>query len=160
VRRRRVHLRHHARGAQQRRGSTKRLIVVLNDNQWSIARNVGAMAKYLNRLSTSTTYNRIHHDLEKFFTGLPHGHEMNQLWVKWKRETKDFFVNSSLFEKFGLRYIGPIDGHNIEELQKNLEFAKHCDSPVLIHVITMKGKGLDAALNSPEKFHGVGSFDP
>jgi 1-deoxy-D-xylulose-5-phosphate synthase len=140
--------------------STKRLIVVLNDNQWSIARNVGAMAKYLNRLSTSTTYNRIHHDLEKFFTGLPHGHEMNQLWVRWKRETKDFFVNSSLFEKFGLRYIGPIDGHNIEELQKNLDFAKHCDSPVLIHVITMKGKGLDAAINSPEKFHGVGSFDP
>ena len=140
--------------------STKRLIVVLNDNQWSIARNVGAMAKYLNRLSTSTTYNRIHHDLEKFFMGLPHGHEMNQLWVKWKRETKDFFVNSSLFEKFGLRYIGPIDGHNLDELQKNLEFAKQSDVPVLIHVITMKGKGLDAALNSPEKFHGVGGFDP
>jgi 1-deoxy-D-xylulose-5-phosphate synthase len=140
--------------------STKRLVVVLNDNQWSIARNVGAMAKYLNRLSTSTTYNRIHHDLEKFFTGLPHGHEMNQLWVKWKRETKDFFVNSSLFEKFGLRYIGPIDGHNLEELQKNLEFAKQCDVPVLIHVITMKGKGLEAALNSPERFHGVGGFDP
>ena len=140
--------------------STKRLVVVLNDNQWSIARNVGAMAKYLNRLSTSNTYNRIHHDLEKFFTGLPHGHEMNQLWVKWKRETKDFFVNSSLFEKFGLRYIGPIDGHNLEELQKNLDFAKQCDSPVLIHVITMKGKGLEAALNSPEKFHGVGGFDP
>jgi 1-deoxy-D-xylulose-5-phosphate synthase len=140
--------------------STKRLVVVLNDNQWSIARNVGAMAKYLNRLSTSTTYNRIHHDLEKFFMGLPHGHEMNQLWVKWKRETKDFFVNSSLFEKFGLRYIGPIDGHNLDELQKNLEFAKHCDVPVLLHVITMKGKGLDAAINSPEKFHGVGAFDP
>jgi 1-deoxy-D-xylulose-5-phosphate synthase len=140
--------------------STKRLVVVLNDNQWSIARNVGAMAKYLNRLSTSTTYNRIHHDLEKFFIGLPHGHEMNQLWMKWKRETKDFFVNSSLFEKFGLRYIGPIDGHNFEELQKNLEFAKSCDVPVIIHVMTMKGKGLDAALNSPEKFHGVGGFDP
>jgi 1-deoxy-D-xylulose-5-phosphate synthase len=140
--------------------STKRLIVVLNDNQWSIARNVGAMAKYLNRLSTSTTYNRIHHDLEKFFMGLPHGHEMNQLWVKWKRETKDFFVNSSLFEKFGLRYIGPIDGHNLDELQKNLEFARQCDVPVLIHVITMKGKGLEAALMSPEKFHGVGAFDP
>jgi 1-deoxy-D-xylulose-5-phosphate synthase len=140
--------------------STKRLVVVLNDNQWSIARNVGAMAKYLNRLSTSATYNRIHHDLEKFFIGLPHGHEMNQLWVKWKRETKDFFVNSSLFEKFGLRYIGPIDGHNLEELQKNLEFAKQCDVPVLIHVMTTKGKGLEAALNSPEKFHGVGGFDP
>jgi 1-deoxy-D-xylulose-5-phosphate synthase len=140
--------------------STKRLVVILNDNQWSIARNVGAMAKYLNRLSTSTTYNRIHHDLEKFFTGLPHGHEMNQLWVKWKRETKDFFVNSSLFEKFGLRYIGPIDGHNLEELQKNLEFAKQCDGPVIIHVITMKGRGLEAAIKSPEKFHGVGGFDP
>jgi 1-deoxy-D-xylulose-5-phosphate synthase len=140
--------------------STKRLVVVLNDNQWSIARNVGAMAKYLNRLSTSTTYNRIHHDLEKFFMGLPRGHAMNQLWVKWKRETKDFFVNSSLFEKFGLRYIGPIDGHNLDELQKNLEFARQCDVPVLIHVITMKGKGLEAALNSPEKFHGVGGFDP
>ena len=140
--------------------STKRLVVVLNDNQWSIARNVGAMAKYLTRLSTSTTYNRIHHDLEKFFMGLPHGHEMNQLWVKWKRETKDFFVNSSLFEKFGLRYVGPIDGHNFEELQKNLEFARQSDMPVLIHVITMKGKGLEAALNSPEKFHGVGGFDP
>jgi len=140
--------------------STKRLVLILNDNQWSIARNVGAMAKYLNRLSTSTTYNRIHHDLEKFFTGLPHGHEMNQLWVKWKRETKDFFVNSSLFEKYGLRYIGPIDGHNFEELQKNLEFAKLCDVPVVIHVITMKGRGLEPALKSPEKFHGVGGFDP
>jgi 1-deoxy-D-xylulose-5-phosphate synthase len=140
--------------------STKRLIVVLNDNQWSIARNVGAMAKYLNRLSTSSTYNRIHHDLEKFFTGLPRGHEMNQLWMKWKRETKDFFVNSSLFEKFGLRYVGPIDGHNFDELQKNLEFAKTSDVPVIVHVITQKGKGLEAALNHPEKFHGVGSFDP
>jgi 1-deoxy-D-xylulose-5-phosphate synthase len=140
--------------------STKRLIVVLNDNQWSIARNVGAISKYLNRLSTSATYNRVHHDLEKFFIGLPHGHEMNQLWVKWKRETKDFFVNSSLFEKFGLRYIGPIDGHNLDELQKNLDFAKQCDVPVLIHVMTTKGKGLEAAMNSPEKFHGVGGFDP
>jgi len=139
---------------------TKRLIVVLNDNEWSIARNVGAMAKYLNRLSTNRTYNRIHHDLEKFFTGLPHGHEMNQLWMKWKRETKDFLVNSSLFEKFGLRYIGPIDGHNFEELHKNLEFAKQCDGPILLHVVTTKGKGLEAALTSPEKFHGLGAFDP
>ena len=140
--------------------STRRLIVILNDNEWSIARNVGAMAHYLNRLSTSPTYNKIHHDLEKFFIGLPHGHEMNRVWTKWKRETKDFFVGSSLFEKFGLRYLGPIDGHNLEELTKNLEFAKHCDSPILLHVLTKKGHGLEAALNSPEKFHGVGAFDP
>ena len=140
--------------------STKRLIVVLNDNEWSIARNVGAMAHYLNRLSTSSTYNKIHQDLEKFFTGLPHGHDMNRLWARWKRETKDFFVGSSLFENFGLRYLGPIDGHNLEELIKNLEFAKRADAPILLHVLTKKGNGLAAALNSPEKFHGPGAFDP
>ena len=139
---------------------TKRLIVILNDNEWSIAKNVGAMAKYLNRLTTSSTYNKIHHDLEKFFTSLPHGPEMHHLWVKWKRETKDFFVESSLFEKYGLRYLGPIDGHNIGELVKNLEFAKHSDGPILLHVLTQKGRGLEAALKSPEKFHGLGSFDP
>jgi 1-deoxy-D-xylulose-5-phosphate synthase len=140
--------------------STKRLIVVLNDNEWSIAKNVGAIAKYLNRLSTNPTYNKIHHDLEKFFTGLPHGQDMHRLYMKWKRETKDFFVESSLFEKFGLRYIGPIDGHNIEELVKNLDFAKQCDVPVIVHVLTKKGRGLEAAIKSPEKFHGASPFDP
>jgi 1-deoxy-D-xylulose-5-phosphate synthase len=140
--------------------STKRLIVILNDNEWSIARNVGAMAHCLNRLSTSPTYNKIHHDLGKFITGLPHGEDMRQLWIKWKRETKDFFVSSNLFEKFGLRYLGPIDGHNLDELAKNLEFAKHADCPILLHVLTNKGKGLAAACNAPEKFHGLGAFDP
>jgi len=140
--------------------STKRLIVILNDNEWSIAKNVGAMAKYLNRLSTNPTYNKVHHDLEKFFTSLPGGHDMHRVYMKWKRETKDFFVESSLFEKFGLRYLGPIDGHDIEELEKNLEFAKQCDTPILIHVITKKGKGLQAAIDHPEKFHGASPYDP
>ncbi|MGD1032416.1 MAG: 1-deoxy-D-xylulose-5-phosphate synthase [Opitutaceae bacterium] len=141
-------------------GCTRRLIVILNDNEWSIARNVGAMSHYLNRLSTSPTYNKIHHDLEKFFTGLPHGHDMHRLWVKWKRETKDFFVGSSLFEKFGLRYLGPIDGHDLGELVKNLDFARQCDGPVLLHILTKKGNGLAAARDFPEKFHGPGAFDP
>jgi 1-deoxy-D-xylulose-5-phosphate synthase len=140
--------------------STKRLILVLNDNEWSIAKNVGAIAKYLNRLSTSSTYNKVHHDLEKFFTSLPHGHDMHRMWVKWKRETKDFFVSSSLFEKFGLRYLGPVDGHNLEELVKNLEFAKNSDVPVVLHVVTKKGRGLPAAIEHPEKFHGASPFDP
>jgi len=139
---------------------TKRLIVILNDNEWSIARNVGAMAKYLTRLSTSSTYNKIHHDLQKFFLGLPHGTEMHHLWVKWKRETKDFFVESSLFEKYGLRYIGPIDGHNLADLVKNLEFAKHSEGPILLHVLTKKGHGLPVAVQHPEKFHGSGAYDP
>jgi len=139
---------------------TKRLIVILNDNKWSIARNVGAVAQGLNRLSTSPTYNKIHQDLGKFITALPHGHDVRRLWVKWKRETKDFFVGSNLFENFGLRYLGPIDGHNLEELGKNLEFAKQAEGPILLHVLTDKGNGLDAARKSPERFHGLGAFDP
>ena len=141
-------------------GSTKRLIVVLNDNEWSIAKNVGAIATYLNRLSTNSTYNKLHHDIEGFFKSFPAGESMNRVYHKWKRETKDFFVESSLFEKFGLRYLGPVDGHDFEALQKNLEFARHADVPVLIHVLTKKGRGLEAALAQPEKFHGLGSFDP
>jgi 1-deoxy-D-xylulose-5-phosphate synthase len=141
-------------------GSTKRLIVILNDNEWSIAKNVGAISTYLNRLSTSKTYNKLHHDIEGFFKSFPAGESMNRVYHKWKRETKDFFVESSLFEKFGLRYLGPVDGHDLDALQKNLEFARHADVPVLIHVLTKKGKGLEAALAQPEKFHGLGSFDP
>src|ERR1044071_2856697 len=140
--------------------STKRLIVVLNDNEWSIAKNVGAISSYLNRISTNPTYNKLHHDLDAFFKSFPAGVEMNRVYHKWKRETKDFFVESSLFEKFGLRYLGPVDGHNLDALLKNLEFAKQCDVPVLIHVLTKKGKGLEAAIKHPEKFHGSGPFDP
>lgn len=140
--------------------STKRLIVILNDNEWSIAKNVGAISSYLNRISTSRTYNKLHHDVEAFFKSFPAGAEMNRVYLKWKRETKDFFVESSLFEKFGLRYLGPVDGHNLDALVKNLEFAKHCDVPVLIHVHTKKGKGLPVAVTSPEKFHGASPFDP
>jgi 1-deoxy-D-xylulose-5-phosphate synthase len=140
--------------------STKRLIVILNDNEWSIAKNVGAISSYLNRISTSRTYNKLHHDVEAFFKSFPAGVEMNRVYTKWKRETKDFFVESSLFEKFGLRYLGPVDGHDLESLQKNLDFAKHCDVPVIIHVLTKKGKGLEAAIAHPEKFHGASPFDP
>ncbi|MFT3829016.1 MAG: 1-deoxy-D-xylulose-5-phosphate synthase [Opitutaceae bacterium] len=139
--------------------ATKRLILVLNDNEWSIARNVGAMAKYLNELSTSPTYNRIYHDIEEFFRSTPRGERLHQIWMKWKRETKDFFVESSLFEKYGLRYLGPIDGHDIPLLVKNLEFAKQADCPVVVHVLTKKGKGYEVAREFPERFHGTSPFD-
>ncbi|WRQ88445.1 1-deoxy-D-xylulose-5-phosphate synthase [Actomonas aquatica] len=140
--------------------STKRLVVILNDNEWSIAKNVGAISHYLNRLSTNPTYNKIHHDLERFFTSLPGGNDMHRVYMKWKRETKDFFMESSLFEKFGLRYLGPVDGHDMDELVKNLEFARDSDTPILLHVVTKKGKGLAAAIRSPEKFHGASPYDP
>jgi 1-deoxy-D-xylulose-5-phosphate synthase len=136
------------------------LIVILNDNEWSIAKNVGAISSYLNRISTNPIYNKVHHDVEAFFKSFPTGVELNRVYTKWKRETKDFFVESSLFEKFGLRYLGPVDGHDLDALHKNLEFAKHCDVPVLIHVLTKKGRGLEAAVEHPEKFHGASPFDP
>ncbi len=139
--------------------ATKRLVVILNDNEWSIARNVGAMAKYLNELSTNPTYNRIYHDIEEFFRSTPRGERLHQIWMKWKRETKDFFVESSLFEKYGLRYLGPIDGHDIPLLIKNLEFAKQADCPVVVHVLTKKGKGYEVAREHPERFHGTSPFD-
>jgi 1-deoxy-D-xylulose-5-phosphate synthase len=140
--------------------TTKRLIVILNDNEWSIAKNVGAISRYLNHLSTNPTYNKVHADLESFFTSFPVGVKMNRIYQRWKLETKDFFVGSSLFEKFGLRYLGPIDGHDINRLIQNLEFATHCEQPVLLHVLTKKGRGLAAAQQHPEKFHGASPFDP
>jgi 1-deoxy-D-xylulose-5-phosphate synthase len=140
--------------------ATKRLIVILNDNEWSIAKNVGAIPRCLNQLSTSPSYNKVHADLESFFTSFPVGAKMNRIYQRWKLETKDFFVGSSLFEKFGLRYLGPIDGHDIGRLVTNLEFAMHCEQPVLLHVLTKKGRGLEAAQLHPEKFHGASPFDP
>ncbi len=140
--------------------STKRLIVILNDNEWSIAKNVGAMAHYLNELITTPAYNRLHKDLESFLQRLPGGESLMRWGAKAKREAKDFIVASSLFEKFGLRYLGPINGHDTELLEQYLDFARHADEPILLHVLTKKGRGLDVALENPEKFHGTSAYDP
>lgn len=139
--------------------STKRLIVILNDNKWSIAPNVGAMAKYLNELITNPTYNRIHDDLESFLRRVPGGDSILRLGSRAKQEAKSMVVPSVLFEKYGLRYLGPIDGHNVDLMVKNLEFAKHSEHPVVLHVLTVKGKGYDVAINQPERFHGTSPFD-
>jgi 1-deoxy-D-xylulose-5-phosphate synthase len=139
--------------------STKRLIVVLNDNEWSIAKNVGAISTYLNKLITTPGYNRFHHDLEDFLKKIPGGEELRELGARAKKEAKDFIVPSSLFEKFNLRYLGPIDGHDLPLLIRYLEFCKNSDQPVLLHVLTKKGKGYDVAIKNPEKFHGTSPFD-
>jgi len=139
--------------------STKRLIVILNDNEWSIAKNVGAISTYLNKLITSPTYNRKHHDLESFLKGIPGGDSLIELGSRAKKEAKDFIVPSSLFEKFNLRYLGPIDGHDLPLLIRYLEFCKNSDRPVLLHVLTKKGRGYDVAIKNPEKFHGTSPFD-
>ncbi len=141
--------------------STKKLIVILNDNKWSIAPNVGAISNYLNELITNPVYNRLHQDLESFLQNVPGGGYIRKFGSKVKQETKDFLsgdFQSSLFEKFGLRYIGPIDGHDLKLLDQYMDFCKRSEDPVILHVLTTKGKGFPAALGDPEKFHGTSPF--
>lgn len=139
--------------------TTKRLIIILNDNEWSIAKNVGALPRYFNELITNPVYNRLNDDIESFLQKVPGGKSLINFGIKWKQETKDFFVSSSLFEKFNVRYIGPIDGHDFKQIEHYLDFAKHAEQPVLLHVMTTKGKGYDVALDNPERFHGASPFD-
>ncbi|MDR2981229.1 MAG: 1-deoxy-D-xylulose-5-phosphate synthase [Puniceicoccales bacterium] len=140
--------------------STKRLIIILNDNEWSIDKNVGAISDYLNQLITTPIYNKAHKDIEQFLRGVPGGEKLLALGSRVKRDTKDFITSeqASLFEKFKLRYIGPIDGHNIELLCHYLEFCKQAKEPIVLHVRTIKGKGCEVALRNPEKFHGCSPF--
>lgn len=139
--------------------ASKRLVVILNDNEWSIDKNVGAISTHLNKLITNPIYNRINDTGSSLLYHIPGGEFIRKLGQKAKRETKDMFLESSVFETFGLRYFGPIDGHNLKTLIEYLEFAKKQDLPVIIHTITQKGKGCDIALDEPEKFHGTSPFD-
>ncbi len=139
--------------------STKRLIIILNDNEWSIDKNVGAISGYLNRLLTNPVYNKINEDLAQFVERFPGGVSFRKSVSKAKKETKDMFLESSLFEEFGLRYFGPIDGHDLKNLIAYLQFCKKQDMPVILHAITKKGKGCNIALDEPEKFHGTSPFD-
>ncbi|MGC6455853.1 MAG: 1-deoxy-D-xylulose-5-phosphate synthase [Coraliomargaritaceae bacterium] len=139
--------------------STKRLIIILNDNKWSIAKNVGALSRYFNELITNPIYNRLNDNVESLLQKVPGGESLIQFGAKWKQETKDFFVSSSLFEKYKVRYIGPIDGHDQQQVDYYLRFAKRADQPVLLHILTTKGKGYDVAIKNPERFHGASPFE-
>ena len=139
--------------------TTKRLIIILNDNKWSIAKNVGALSRYFNELITTSAYNRLNDDIERFLLKMPGGDAIVKMGAKWKQETKDFFVSSSIFEKYGIRYIGPIDGHDQKQVEHYLEFAKNAKQPVLLHIMTEKGHGYDVAIKNPERFHGASPFD-
>ena len=121
--------------------NTKRLILILNDNEWSIAKNVGALSKYFNELITNPIYTKLHKDAGSVLTRVPFGKQIIKLISKAKRDTKELLGPSSIFEKLGLRYIGPIDGHDIASLTNYLNFAKEADQPIILHVLTKKGKG-------------------
>mgnify|MGYP001175118680 FL=1 len=139
--------------------TTKKFILILNDNEWSIAKNVGALAKYFNELITKPSYNRIHKEAESFLSQIPYGKSFMKLVSKAKRDTKELIAPSSIFEKLGIRYLGPIDGHDIQGLIHFFEFAKKTDEPIVLHLLTKKGKGFPVAVEEPEKWHGSGPFD-
>ncbi len=159
--------------------TTKRFIAVLNDNEWSIAKNVGAISAYLNKLIAHPSYNKLAKDFERFLRRLPKGELALKLAHKaeegfkgalagvslqpspsmMEADGRGGYGNSLIFEEMGMRYFGPIDGHDLPLLISSLEFAKTCDRPIVIHVLTKKGKGYEAALNNPEKYHGLGPYD-
>lgn len=137
--------------------TTKRLIVVLNDNEWSIAKNVGAMAGYFNRIATHPTYQHLHEQASRFIQMIG-GKSAVSLAGKLEAGVKNLLVPSVLFEDLGLRYYGPIDGHDTALLIKTFEFLKTQNEPVLLHILTKKGKGYSPALKQPDKFHGLGKY--
>ena len=141
--------------------STKRLVIVLNDNEWSIDRNVGAVADILSRLIVTRPYNNSQQGLKRFLGKTRVGTKVLDFGRSFKRHVKNWFTHSSsLFEQYGVRYVGPIDGHDLGALERYLQFCKESTGPILLHVRTEKGRGLGAALKNPEKFHGTGAFDP
>jgi 1-deoxy-D-xylulose-5-phosphate synthase len=159
--------------------TTKKFIGILNDNEWSIAKNVGAIAGYLNKIITHPRYNKLQKDfgawLKRFPKGelaLTLGHKAEEMLKGTVSEValehspahidsdgRGGFGSSLIFEEFGLRYLGPIYGHDLPLLIKSLEFARDCEGPIVLHVLTKKGKGYDAAIQFPEKFHGTGPYD-
>src|SRR5579863_3406329 len=138
---------------------TRRMVVVLNDNEWSIDKNVGAIASYLNKIVTSPQYDYLHERAGKFVEKVG-GKIALRMARKAEEVAKGMLWPSVIFEELGLKYYGPIDGHDICTLIKSLEFLKKANRPVLLHVLTQKGKGFEPALQKQKKFHGLGPYDP
>jgi 1-deoxy-D-xylulose-5-phosphate synthase len=136
-----------------------RIILVLNDNQMSIAGNVGGLSTYLSKLRLDPNYNKLKNEfnstLEKSSLGKGVVNSINKI----KDSIKQIIVPGMLFEDMGITYLGPIDGHNIKEMSKVLSLAKKIDGPVIIHALTQKGKGYNYAEINPNKFHGIGPFN-
>lgn len=136
------------------------LIIILNDNAMSISPNVGALAKYLAKIRSKKRYVTMKARIERILDKIPLvGHGMAVGLHKLKSLVKNFMYGSTIFEKLGLHYMGPVDGHNTELLIEALTSAKSLHVPVLFHVNTVKGKGYDFAEKDPSSFHGISHFD-
>jgi 1-deoxy-D-xylulose-5-phosphate synthase len=138
---------------------TKRMIVVLNDNEWSIDRNVGAVARYFHRIVTNEHYQHLHQKATRLIERVA-GKTAVKVVRRAEEAAKGMLWPSILFEEFGLEYFGPIDGHNIPLLIETFKFLRSVDHPVLLHVLTQKGRGFQPALDGQKKFHGLGPYDP
>ncbi len=138
----------------------KKLIVILNDNEMSIDKNVGGLSEYLSRIRVAPQYNRAKKDVGSLIMSIPHiGDKAYRTARVVKDSVRAALVPGGIFEELGFNYIGPVDGHNISLLQEILERAREMEGPILIHVHTTKGKGYLPAETEPDKFHGIGKFD-
>jgi 1-deoxy-D-xylulose-5-phosphate synthase len=148
-------------GLNQAGDAKKDLIIVLNDNEMSISPNVGAMAAYLNRLMTGQVVTRFRAEIKGLLKSLPGsmGRSMYGLAKQFEEALKGFITPGKLFEELGFKYVGPIDGHRIKHLVDTFTNVKRFREPVLVHVVTCKGKGYCRAESNPSYFHGVGPFD-
>lgn len=136
------------------------LIVILNDNEMSISPNVGGLSQYLNRIRTAPTYFKMKEDVENILNSIPAiGKKVFKTAERAKDSLKYFLVPGIFFEELGFKYLGPINGHNILEIVDVLERAKTVEGPVLIHVLTKKGKGYKPAEDNPDKFHSAPPFE-
>ncbi len=139
--------------------NTRRLIVVLNDNEWSIDRNVGAIAKYLHKIVTNEHVSHLHDSAARLLEKIGGKTAVNVV-RRAEEAAKGMLWPSIFFEEFGLTYYGPVDGHNIGLLIESFKFLKQQDKPVLLHAITQKGRGFQPALDKQKKFHGLGPYHP
>lgn len=138
----------------------KNFMVILNDNEHSISPPIGALSKYLNRMATSPMYNRIRHDVEKLLKRVPwFGFRTLRAAKKLERTLKNLLVPGMLFEELGFRYFGPIDGQDIPTMVSTFKRVAELDEPVLVHLLTKKGKGYEHAETSPAKYHSAGKFE-
>lgn len=136
-----------------------KLIIILNDNQMSIADNVGGLSVHLSKLRTEPGYNKIKTEINATLNNTNFGKNIAQSLSKIKDSIKQLVVPNMLFEDMGLKYFGPIDGHDIKRMNEVFSMVKDIDGPVVIHTITQKGKGYNFAEENPNKFHGVGPFN-
>ena len=141
-------------------GMGKRLIVILNDNKMSISENTGALSRFLSRNLSRSTVMNIKQHVARVLSRLPGGDSLLDVIKKGEVSFKSFFTPGVLFEALQFNYIGPVNGHDIEQLEKHLEAAKKLDMPVLLHIRTRKGKGYVPAENDPSHFHGISASVP